>query len=292
MSTHALTERAMVMNLSISLWQGYRLDKEASRKVTSDNGADADAARVNKHLVPKEMLAPVVTTANAVRSHFYDNTLPWRDNGDRLMTRKLYTSFIEAHEKLVAEFKDAVDHFLIVDYPVAIAKAEFRMGDLFKRDDYPSVTDLQYRFRIALDHDLVSTSDDFRVQIDQEHVDRVKASMEAAAEQRVHTAMQDVWRRMAEAVGYFHERMADPKAVFRDSTIHNVADLIDRIPGLNVLDDPNIEAIRQMVSDNLGGINAKEIRNDPALREELAGEAKQIVDKMNGFMKAFGVGSS
>ena len=61
MSIHALTERAMVMTLSISRWQGHRLDKEASRKVTSEAGAAADAARVNKHLVPKEALAPIVT---------------------------------------------------------------------------------------------------------------------------------------------------------------------------------------------------------------------------------------
>ena len=290
MSTHALTERAMVANLRISQWKGYRLDKEASRKVTSDNGADADAARVNKHLVPKELLAPVETAANCVRAHFYDNSLPWRDNGDRLITRKLYASFIEVHEKLVAEFNDAVTKFLDDDYPVAIAKAEFRMGDLFKRDDYPHVNELRHRFRIGLDFDAVTTSNDFRVQIDQEHVDRVKASMEAAAEARVQTAMQDVWKRMADTVGYFHTRMADPKAVFRDSTISNITDLLDRVPGLNVLDDPDIEAVRKHIADSLGGIEADEIRKDPELREELAGEAKQIVDKMEGFMRAFGAG--
>lgn len=292
MSTHALTERAMVMNLSISIWQGYRIDKEASRKVTSDNGADADAARVNKHLVPKDYLAPVITAANNVRTHFYANTLPWRDNGDRLMTRKLYLGFIEAHEKLVTEFRNAVATFLDDKYPSAIAKAEFRMGDLFKRDDYPAVSELRHRFRIGLDIDAITTANDFRVQIDQEHVDKVRASMEAAAETRVHTAMQDVWRRLAETVGYFHDRMANPDAVFRDSTVNNVADLIELIPGLNVLDDPNIEAVRQMIHSKLTGVEAKDIRKSPELRTELAGEAKAIVDKMAGFMRAFGAGDS
>lgn len=67
---HALTERAMVMNLSISVWQGYRLDKEASRKVVEEAGAHKDAARVNKHLVPKEALAPVITALGNIRTHF------------------------------------------------------------------------------------------------------------------------------------------------------------------------------------------------------------------------------
>lgn len=287
MSTHALTERAMTMNLSISLWQGYRLDKEASRKVTSQAGAALDAARVNKHLVPKEALAPVVTAAGAVRTHFYENTLPWRDNGDRLMTRKLFLTFIPAHETLVREFETAVETFLTRDYPHAIAQAEFRMGDMFNPDDYPPVSELRRRFRVNLDFDAITTANDFRVAIDQEHVDRVKAAMERAAEERIAGAMADIWRRLGETVGYFHERMANPEAVFRDSTVENVHDLLELIPGLNVLDDPAIEQVRALIEEKLGGAAAKEIRKDPEYRAELAGEAKQIIDTMQGFMNAF-----
>jgi hypothetical protein len=57
----SIASKAMVLNLQIGLWQGYRLDKEASRKVTQDANANQDAARVNKHLVPKDALADVVT---------------------------------------------------------------------------------------------------------------------------------------------------------------------------------------------------------------------------------------
>lgn len=292
MSTHALVDKAMVMSLSIGIWEGQRLDKDASRKVTEQAGASADAARVNKHLIPKEKLEPVKTARNNIRTHFYTNTLPWRDNGDRLMTRKLFTSFIAAHEKLADEFRDAVAVFLNGDYPSVIEQASFRLGDMFKREDFPPISDLRRRFYIELDYSPVSTAGDFRVEMDQEHVDKIKAQMEAAAEQRVNGAMQDVWRRLAETVGYFAERMDDSKAIFRDSTVEKIAELIDLVPGLNVLEDPNIEMIRQQVAAKLGGIEAKDIRKDPALRAELAGEAKAIVDQMSGFMSAFGNGAA
>jgi hypothetical protein len=288
MSTHALVEKAMVANLSIGVWAGHRLDKEASRKITEQSGAHADAARVNKHLVPKEMLAPVISAANAVRSHFYDNSLPWRDNGDRLLTRDLYMKFIQTHEAMVTEFDRVVENFLADKYPEAIEKAQFRMGEMFKRDDYPPVSELRRRFYIALDFDAVTTSNDFRVQIDQDHVDKVKASMEQAAERRINAAMQDVWKRLAETIGRFQTNLAEPGKVFRDTTVNNVAELIDLIPGLNVLDNPEIEEIRQNIKAKLVGADAKSIRDDPALRQELAGDAKQIMDKMSGFAKAFG----
>lgn len=292
MSIHALTERAMVMTLSISRWQGHRLDKEASRQVTENNGADADAARVNKHLVPKEVLAPIVTAANIVRDHFYTNTLPWRDNGGRLMTRKLYMAFIETHEKLVGDFNDAVRTFLDDKYPAAIEKAAFRMGALFNRDDYPSVNELRHRFRIGLDIEALATSNDFRVQIDAEHVERVKAQIEEAAMRRVQQAQADVWKRLMEKVSYFADRLGDPDAIFRDSTVGNIEELVELIPGLNVLDDPDIELIRQQVQAKLVGHSAADIRKDTELREELSGEAKAIVDKMAGFMRAFGAGEA
>lgn len=290
--THALIERAMVANLSIGIWQGYRLDKEASAKVTKAAGAKADAARVNKHLVPKEALAPVVTASGAIRTHFYEKTMPWRDNGDRILTRKLYMDFIQEHERLVTEFKRAVAHFLDVDYAKAIEQASFRMGELFKREDYPRIEELRHRFYCRLDIDAITTKDDFRVAIDDEHVAKIKASMEAAAEARFQAATADIWRRISEAVTRAHERLAKPDAVFQASTIENVQSLIDLLPGLNVLDDPNIEGIRKMIEKSFTGADAVEIRKDPAHRQELAGETKAIMDKMAGFMSAFGAGQS
>ena len=52
-------------HLQIGIWMGYRLDKEVSRKVTEDASAMPDAARVNKHIVPKDSLAGMVSAASA-----------------------------------------------------------------------------------------------------------------------------------------------------------------------------------------------------------------------------------
>lgn len=295
MSVHTIPERAMIMSLNISRWMGRRLDKEASQRVTEEAGARADAARVNKHLVPKEALAPITTAENALRDHFYTNTLPWRDNGGRLLSRKLFTAFIEKHERLHAEFDEAVDRFLTKDYPEARAQAEFRMGDLFKPDDYPSPGTLRDKFRVTLDFEPVATSNDFRVQLDAEHVARVTSSMEEAITRRIQNAQADVWRRLLERVGSYAERLShvneDGKpGIFRDSLVDNLEELVEMIPGLNVLDDPRIEEIRQQIIDKLSGHEPNEIRKDPELREELAGEAKAIVDQMQGFMAAFGAG--
>lgn len=284
----SITTKAMVLNLQIGIWQGYRLDKDASRKVVEDANADGDAARVNKHLVPKEALKAINSASNAIRAHFYEKTLPWKDNGDRLITRLVYMSFIEEHERLVGEFVNAVNEFVTVAYPQAREKAAFRMGDLFKPEDYPSAESLRRRFYVNLDIDPVTEAGDFRVSLDKEHANEVRESMERALNERLGRAMHDVWDRLSNVVGHFAKKMGSDD-IFRDTTVRNLDELVDLLPGLNVLDDPDLDAIAKEVKAKLHGLDPKDLRKDKALRSQVAKDAQEIIDRMSGFMNAFGL---
>lgn len=283
----SIANECMIANLQIGIWMGYRLDKSASLMLTERAHAAQDAARVNKHLVPKEALKPVVSAANAVRTHFYDKTLPWKDNGDRVLTRKMYTTFIQRHEELVRGFNDTVEHFLSKDYGVARERAAFRMGELFDADDYPSVFELQRRFYVNLDIDSVTEAGDFRVQMDQTHLAEVRKNIERATHERLGRAMNDVWQRLAETLGHFADKMSSDE-IFRDSTVRNLEEIVELLPDLNILNDANLEKIRQDIASSLVGYHPKDLRKSPEVRTVAATEAKRIMDNMRGFMQAFG----
>lgn len=279
----------MVLNMQIGIWQGYRLDREASAKVVEDAGAHHDAARVNKHLVPKEALKDINATAGAVRRHFYEKTLPWKDNGDRLLTRLMFAGFIEEHEGLVRQFNDAVSDFIDVRYPESRARAEFRMGELFDPNDYPSAESLRRKFYVGLDIDPVSEAGDFRVEMDQDELESVRKGMEDALQSRIGRAMHDVWSRLSEVVGHFATKMGS-EGIFRDSTMSNLEELVDLLPGLNVLNDPDLAAIGDEIKAKLTGYDVKDLRKRPDVRSQAAFEANEIMERMKGFMGAFGGG--
>lgn len=283
----SIVKDCMIVNLQVGIWLGYRLDKEASRALVKQAGADEDAARVNKHLLPKEDLRPVITAANALRSHFYTNTLPWKDNGDRLLTRKRYMRFIEDHSNLEKDFHREVDILLKTSYPRAREQAEFRMGDLFKSEDYPPPRDLVHRFYVNLDIDAVTEAHDFRVEMEQSQLDSIRRKMEDALRQRLQRAMTDVWERLATTLGHFAEKM-EGDAIFRDSTVHNLQELVDLLPDLNVLEDPDLERIRQDIAKNLTGYEPADLRKHKGVRDGVKREAARIMDDMEGFMRAFG----
>lgn len=283
----SITSQCMVVNIQIGMWNGQRLDKEASRRVTTDAQAAGDAASVNKHTIPKVALAPITAAASAIRAHFYDRTLPWKDNGDRILSRTMYTAFTDEHARLVAAFHVAVETFIQTTYPAAIEQAAFRMGELFNANDYPSADALRRKFYTKLDIDAITEAGDFRVALDQSQQQAVQVQMTAALESRMARAMHDVWERLAETLGHFAEKMGSD-AVFRDSTVKNLEAIVELLPDLNILNDPQLERIRQDLIQSIIGYDASALRKNPVVRAEVSADAQRIMADMAGFMSAFG----
>jgi hypothetical protein len=282
----SIAENTMVVNLQIACWSGYKLDKAMSQKVTEDANADNDAARVNKHLVPKESLKEIISAVGALRTHFYANTLPWGDNGDRLLPRLRYMDFMQEHGQHRQTFNNAVEEFLTRKYLEARDQAEFRMGDMFNPNDYPPAEALRRKCSVNLDIHGVATAKDFRVDMNKAEVDSIKRQIEEKNQERVTAAVADVWTRLNDTITHFAARMAGD-SVFKDATVRNLETIVEMLPALNITNDPRLEEIRQDINDSLIGFTAKELRKDDVVRAVAAKDAKRIADQMAGFMAAF-----
>jgi hypothetical protein len=278
----------MLVRLSISRWYGFARDIERSKDVENSAQAERGSASVNKRLLPKSALKEVNAALNAVRTHFYDSTLPWHDQGDRVLTRKMYMDFVEQHEALKAKAEEAIEKFVTDTYPRELDRAEFRMGDMFDPSDYPTPDALRRKYAIKLDFDVVSDSSDFRVNMDQAHAERIRSDIEANVQKRINGAMQDVWDRLATTLTHFHDRMADTDAAFKRNTVDNLQEIVDVLPKLNLTDDPDLEALRQDIQQHLTGLDPAELRKDTEQRQAVATEASRIMDTMKGFMAATG----
>lgn len=283
----SITTQCMQVNLQIGTWNGQRLDKMASRKVTQDAGAEQDAAFVNKHTIPKAALAEVTTAASAVRTHFYTKTLPWKDNGDRVLSRTMYFAFIDEHARLVEAFQRAVTTFVMDKFPGAVAQAEFRMGELFNAADYPAGEALRRKFYINLDIDAIPEAGDFRVDMDAVQTAAIQQQMTAALEQRIGRAMQDVWARLADTLQHFADKMGSD-GIFRDSTVKNLEEIVALLPDLNIGNDPQLEQVRQEIQRAIIGCSPADLRTNPAVRTEMSQDAQRIMETMRGFMTAMG----
>lgn len=283
----SIAEQCMVVSLSLGVWEGRRLDRGAGIKLTEEAGAAQDSVRVNKLIVPKETLQPTLTKRNALRNHFTERTLPWRDNGDRILPRRMYAVFTQEHYKLRDEFDAEVRDFIGRLYPSAREQASFRMAALYNPDDYPTPEELMTRFYSRLDIDAVSEAEDFRVKLDQESVDQIKEQMGSALDERVNRAMKDLYERVGDAVTHMAEKLGDEESIFRDSMTINLDKLIDALPALNFTNDANLRTIHARMKASLKGLDPKALRQDRDHRAEICKEAEEIMDSVRGLMNAF-----
>jgi hypothetical protein len=112
-----ITEKAMLAAVHISVWTAVKHDRKVSREVADQHGAHQGAGRYNKQLLHGAVkLEELRTLAGQIRQYFYTVTLPWSDEGFRLLPANFYFDLMARMREFEASFDLAVDAFLRV-YP-------------------------------------------------------------------------------------------------------------------------------------------------------------------------------
>ena len=228
-----LTHDAMLVSLRITAWSGRLYDRQASNHVAAQHDAAASAGRYNKRLLPKAAFAALTATVSEARAQHYANSLPWDDQGSRLLTVANYEAYTELMDGLRERMVRERARF-IEDYDDNIDRARLDLGKLFRIGDYPSKEALQGKFGIRYRIVPVPDADHFMAKLASDDTERVKRGIEREIEERLHDAVGDLYRRLGEAVERVSERLTEDgegkPLVFRDTMISNVRDLVDVVP--------------------------------------------------------------
>jgi len=277
-----LNDRALLVQLSISQWTARKYDKKATKQVTDANNSATSAGRFNKSLLPmNDYLDNVHKKATLIRQKYYENTLPWGIDGTMMLPTANYLNFMSEFRREKGEWESLV-HDFVDNYDQLKTNAERLLGNLYDAADYPAKWEIMDKFRMDMVVYPVPSSD-FRVSIASEELTRIQQDVERRVKDAEQAALKEVWTRLFERVKHMAEKLADPKAIFRDSMVDNAREICALLPRLNFNDDPQLEAMRQEVEMKLIK-HPEALRNDPDLRRDTAAEAKAIMDKMSVFM--------
>jgi hypothetical protein len=283
-----LSEKALLVTLSLSMFSPKKTDKRITRQVLADNHAAEGALRVAKRLLPDEAVEPVRKLHAEVREYHYRHTLPWGEDNERLIASAHYLEYTDWMRQRRVETDRAVDDFLL-NYPAFIEEARRQLNGAFNASDYPSIGGIRGKFAFRLDFKPVPDAGDFRVSLMREEMDDLRGQLDTRVEEAERSAKQDLARRIAEPLAAMVNRLSEPDAVFRDSLVGNLREICDLIPALNVLSDPAIDAIRQNIQACLYNTDPELLRENATVRSSTARKAQAILDQMNDY---FCVGNS
>jgi len=278
-----LSDKALLVQLSISQWTARKYDKRATEQVASANSAVNAAGRYNKSLLPmNDFLSNVHQKSTLIRKKYYANTLPWGIDGTQILPSANYLAFMNEFRKQKYEWQMIVNQFL-AEYESLKYDAQRLLGNLYSDTDYPSKDEIASKFNMDMAI-MPVPSGDFRVDIADEELARITSDVEARVQDAAQSAMDEAWKRLHERVQHMAEKLADPAAVFRDTLVENTREICSVLSRLNFTDDPNLEAMRLEVEQSLTKHHPDALRNDPDLRRNKAAEANDIMKRMGAFM--------
>ena len=287
-----LSDKAMLVGLHISMWSARKHDKSVSTEVAEAHEANVSAGRYNKHLlVEAEKLEELRALANQIRLFFYKMTLPWTDEGYRLLPSASYFEFT----KQFAEFKVAFDQLVrefLEAYPYYREQARAPLGGLHRDSDYPDIATLAEKFDLKTDILPIPCGEDFRVTLGQEEQARVAREIDQQVKQSVARGMGELWSRLKEAVAHLAAQLERPKARLHSATLRNVAEIAQMVPRLNIANDEELTALAKETNSRLACFSRQDLLQYSAARSRAAGIANELAAKINRAMKDRGYDES
>lgn len=280
---------AMLVEFNASVWTARKLDKSTtSEVVASKNAAAKDAARVNKHLLAGRTELDVITQAvNRARQYVYDNTAPWSDSGLRLLANVNFMKFSARMNEFDEEVAALVKSFVAI-YPTLITAQAMALGDMFKRDDYPTANEIMTKFSFRVNYMPVPASGDFRVDVGNAAQAELRQRLEELNQERIDNAMSDVRKRLGEHLKRMSDRLTTDYIAgeaktrrFHDSLVDGALELCDLTKTLNFTSDPELENARSTLEKLLVGVDPQDLRKNEPLRQDTKKAVDAILDKFS-----------
>ena len=316
MTAAAMHKNAILVTLNISTWSARKYDASVTKETNQAHGADEDAGRYNKKLLPGD--APeykaLIQHANQLRDFHYTNTLPWNDQGQRILTMKNYQAYVDGMRKGTDAFYSLLSD-LEAAYPRLRADAKVKLNGMWKESDYPE--NIRDKFAFAYVPEPMPETGDLRVELPAAEMAILEKQVEERTKQRLAEAQNDAVRKLHEVVKRMVDRLGtreqcskckgegttietrkkpnkgekvtcwicngegSTEATFRDSLIENAREVTDVLKRINLNEDPELEKLRKQTEKLAKSNEPDTLRTDAAARAKAAEKAQSILDAMN-----------
>ena len=283
MESIGIATSAMLVELNVSCWTARKLDKRVSEEIDTAKNTKARGGNYHKNLLAgSKTLEDVNNYAARVRLWNSLRTLPWSDKGVRLLPMPIFLDYKAQLNEHESEFQRLCNKFF-VEYPTLISAAAFSLGDMFNREEYPSVEDIMRKFKFSYTFSPVPTSGDFRIDINEQAKAELVTQYESSFNGRIESAMRDMWGRLHECLTHMSERLSTAedgkRKIFHDTLLGNAKELIDVLDKLNITKDPQLEKARRELSSALLLLDTDMLKKSDEIRLQTKSKVDAIISK-------------
>jgi hypothetical protein len=289
MESVGIASSSMLVELNISCWTGRKLDKKVSEEIDVSKNTKVRGGNYHKHLLAGNVhLDAVNKYAANTRLWNTKNTISWSDSGGRIVTMEhLFTGgYKQELDVRKAKFDELTNTFVNI-YPTLISASAFQLGDLFDRNDYPEPDEIARKFKFDYTISPLPTSGDFRIDVHEqakaELVAQLSEQYEKHFQDRMGSAMREVWDRLYDCLKHMSERLGSnedgTRKGFHSTLVTNASELVRLLTTLNVTNDPKLEQARRDLHAIISNTDIETLKESDYVRETVKKKVDSIISK-------------
>lgn len=294
-----VSDHAMLVRLNVQQWTARKTDRRLADETAERTGGAKSMHSHSRRIIAKEALDKIDKIARDARAYHRRNTRPWQYEGVGILHSKFYLDYLKQMRTYEDQFNAAVAVF-VPAYPTLMVEAQQLLGDTYNKADYPHPLDIEHRFAFQLHFNKVEMGSDFRLpDIGQEAEAQIRRAIDDRANEAVQGIIKSVWEEIFEQVNHmvvrlhaFNEREATPKkergsgrkGTFTESMVDNLRELVERLPRINITQDPRIDDMRMRLLKQLCATDADDLRTMPLTRKDVITQAEKILAEVGEFL--------
>lgn len=276
-------QRAMLAHCAVTRWNPRVLDRKVTADIQNSHAATTDSGDFRKALVDKSAVKDLNASAGAIRALHYKLTLPWDDEGARLLPTRSFQKYTDEMRALNQADERLRDAFIAM-YPTLVLNAKARLGTMYDPEDYPSADEVLGKFSVKLTFTPVPDAADFRLEVSDEIADELRTQLVSEQDAKFQNAMRDCYKRVESVVTTLSKTLRKEEPRIFASLVGNARELVECMTNLNVANDADLEAVRASL-DAMLPASSDALKNNPDLRKRVADDADELLAKLAGRTK-------
>jgi hypothetical protein len=256
-------------------------DKTVTGQVASTYQSESSSVGVSKRLFDNATLKPLRAIRSKVAKYVKEKTLPWDDNGGRLLPAKNLTEY----QVFIGECREAMNQgveAVIENYKAIIDDARERLGQMFNESEFPTVEQLREKYSIETNFEPMPKVDDFRLDGLNGQNENLKAEMAKSLTKKINNAHSEIFNRLLEVMKHLSEKLNDDDGVFRDSSVKAIWTEISNARDMNFTNDKTLtglcDRLDELLIKSSVNFNPNQLREDDANRSRGVEVLNQAVD--------------
>lgn len=281
----SITDRAILMSLSISSWSNKKADKKVTQKALADANAKTKAGEFRKKLILSDVYDKYKNVESRARAYLEDVSFPFA--GKMKIVPIVILDEVTANmREFRIECENLRDEFIDSgDYEASVRDAHNHLGSMFNQADYPDPETVRARFRFKCNTFPLPQAGHFVVDVEKETMADMQEDLIEHYEEVFTGCAVKILGKIKKQVTHMVERLEGEEKYLKWTLVKNMREFVALLPDLNINDDPEVDSLIADVRTELCKFSVEDLRSDPEKLKKTRTSAKSIDKKIDDHLK-------